>query len=143
MEEKAVEVKGSYSALHIRQFEFMSRLPALIQKAFELGYMVSGGDLWRHPDAPYGSKSSRHKSRLAIDLNLFKDGEYLTSTAAHQELGEWWESLGGIWGGRFNDGNHYEAPWPGPWIPHIDGRPLPPPPQQVDGEEEPPTTKEA
>ena len=22
-------------------------------------------------------------------------------------LGEWWESQGGTWGGRFRDGNHY------------------------------------
>lgn len=22
-------------------------------------------------------------------------------------IGEYWESIGGAWGGRFNDGNHY------------------------------------
>jgi hypothetical protein len=49
--------------------------------------------------------------RLAIDLNLFdSDGTYLTDTEDHRRLGEWWEAQGGIWGGRFNDGNHYE--WP-------------------------------
>jgi len=32
------------------------------------------------------------------------------NTDDHRQLGEWGESQGGIWGGRFNDGNHYE--WP-------------------------------
>jgi hypothetical protein len=42
-----------------------------------------------------------------LDLNLFKDGKYLALTEDHKPLGEWWESQGGAWGGRFNDGNHY------------------------------------
>lgn len=96
--------------LRAKQTEFMRMLPRLIDKAFELGFEVTGGDLYRDSRCPYGSKSSRHKSRLAIDLNLFSDGVYFTRTADHKELGEWWEDQGGIWGGRFNDGNHYE--WP-------------------------------
>ena len=36
-------------------------------------------------------------------------------TEDHEPLGEWWESIGGVWGGRFNDGNHYESPYPGEW----------------------------
>ena len=96
--------------MYKQQVEFMRRVPLLISKAFELGFEVTGGDLYRDPRCNYGSKSSRHRVRLAIDLNLFKNGKYLTETADHKELGEWWESIGGIWGGRFNDGNHYE--WP-------------------------------
>jgi hypothetical protein len=48
--------------------------------------------------------------RLAIDINLFKDGVYLESTEHHRQLGEWWEAQGGTWGGRFKqpDGNHYQ-----------------------------------
>ena len=96
--------------MYKQQVEFMRRVPLLINKAFELGYEVTGGDLYRDPlrCSGYGSKSSRHRVRLAIDLNLFKNGKYLSETADHKELGEWWESIGGIWGGRFNDGNHYE-----------------------------------
>ena len=55
--------------------------------------------------------------KLAIDLDLFKDGEgfemgckvYLTKTEDHRKLGEFWESLHPLcrWGGRFGDGNHY------------------------------------
>ncbi len=92
------------------QKEFASMIPALINKALELGFQVTLGDAYRDPRCPYGSKSSRHRIRLAIDLNLFRDGVYLTETEDHQQLGEWWESVGGIWGGRFQDGNHYE--WP-------------------------------
>ena len=98
--------------------KFFARLvPRLIDKAHELGYQVTFGDLYRDPRSHgavgtrgvYGSAYSCHKSRLAIDLNLFKDGKYLTRTEDHRELGEWWESQNSLccWGGRFNDGNHY------------------------------------
>ncbi|MGO3686517.1 MAG: M15 family metallopeptidase, partial [Proteus vulgaris] len=36
--------------------------------------------------------------------------KYLTATSDYKELGEYWESLGGSWGGRFKtrpDGNHF------------------------------------
>lgn len=96
--------------LRKRQSEFALMASKLIRKAYRMGYEVTLGDAYRDSRCPYGSKSSRHKSRLAIDLNLFLDGVYLTKTDDHKELGIWWESKGGIWGGRFNDGNHYE--WP-------------------------------
>ncbi len=102
--------------LYEAQFAFMQALPKLLDKATKLGYFVSAGDMYRDPRSPYGSKSSKHHVRLAIDLNLFEWREgnekptYLQATEDHQVLGEYWESLGGIWGGRFEDGNHYE--WP-------------------------------
>jgi hypothetical protein len=55
----------------------------------------------------YSSANSLHKDRLAIDLNLFKNQDYLKSTEDYLPLGEYWESIGGAWGGRFNDGNHF------------------------------------
>lgn len=87
----------------------------LILKAQEMGYEVTLGDAYRDPRVfgaigvrqGYGESRSAHKQRLAIDLNLFKDGAYLADTEDHRPLGEWWESQGGAWGGRFNDGNHY------------------------------------
>lgn len=95
-------------SLRRRQTEFARRVPRLIDKAFELGYEVTLGDCYRDSRCPYGSKRSKHRERLAIDLNLFMDGVYLTRTVDHKALGEWWESIGGTWGGRFDDGNHYE-----------------------------------
>jgi hypothetical protein len=79
----------------------------LIQYAYELGYELTFGDCYRDPRCDYGSEVSFHKKRLAIDLNLFKNGRYLTSTKSHEPLGLFWESIGGTWGGRFDDGNHY------------------------------------
>ena len=88
----------------------------LIDQAFAMGYEVTLGDAYRDPRVhgalgekrSYSSSMSLHKQRLAIDLNLFRDGRYLSSTESHRPLGEWWEAQGGSWGGRFNDGNHYE-----------------------------------
>jgi len=100
-----------------KQKLFAKILPALLNKAHELGYEVTLGDAYRDPrihgtvgeKLGYGHRNSCHKVRLAIDLNLFRDGKFLTETADHKILGEWWETLHPLcrWGGRFNDGNHY------------------------------------
>ena len=101
--------------LLMKQQKFATMIPGLIEKALSLGYEVTVGDAYRDPRtfgavgvrAGYGHPRSAHKQRLAIDLNLFKDGRLCSSTEDHKPLGEWWESQGGSWGGRFNDGNHY------------------------------------
>lgn len=90
-----------------KQSEFVRMVAELIGFATEHGYELTFGDAYRDPRCPYGHKKSLHKQRLAIDLNLFRDGKWLTSTEDHRELGEFWESIGGSWGGRFEDGNHY------------------------------------
>jgi len=104
-----------------RQVQFTKMLPQLLSKAFSLGYDVTLGDAYRDPrvfgvvgeSKGYGLPSSGHKSRLAIDLNLFKNGTYLQTTEDHKMLGEFWESIGGSWGGRFNDANHYSLEFNG------------------------------
>lgn len=98
-----------------KQSKFAKMVAQLIMKAYEMGYEVTLGDAYRDPRVHgnvgvkmgYGHSKSCHKIRLAIDLNLFKDGVFLEGSDAHKPLGEWWEKLGGTWGGRFNDGNHY------------------------------------
>ena len=92
-----------------KQRFFAKHAARLILKAYELGYEVSLGHAFRCIDCHIGRKYSLHKQKLAIDLNLFKDGEYLASTEDHRELGEWWEDQHPdfSWGGRFSDGNHY------------------------------------
>jgi hypothetical protein len=91
-------------SLREKQSEFMQALGKLIEFAYAQGYELTGGDL----AAKAGHKDgSFHYKRLAIDLNLFRDGRWLTSTEDHALLGHYWEGLGGTWGGRFNDGNHY------------------------------------
>lgn len=99
------------------QQAFAAAVPRLIQQAILLGFKVTLGDAYRDPrvHGPLGRKigysasNSKHKQRLAIDLNLYRDGQYITSSADHAPLGDFWESIGGIWGG-YHDGNHYE--WP-------------------------------
>ena len=96
-----------------KQRKFSLMVATLIAWAYENGYEITFGDAYRDERVPYGHKSSLHKVRLAIDLNLFKDGEYLVETNDHTPLGEYWESIGGTWGGRFNDGNHYSLTYRG------------------------------
>jgi hypothetical protein len=104
-------------SLRDAQTAFARLIPRLIDKAFELGFEVTLGDAYRDPRVfgpigqkrGYGHSRSAHKQRLAIDLNLFKDGQFLATTEAHTPLGEWWEQQHELarWGGRFDDGNHY------------------------------------
>jgi hypothetical protein len=87
----------------------------LILEMRQREYQVSLGDCYRDPrlhgtfgiKKGYGAAKSFHKKRLAIDINLFKDGKYLDDTESHREFGEFWKSIGGTWGGDFKDGNHY------------------------------------
>lgn len=105
------------------QNEFAALVPRLIDKARELGNEVTFGDAYRDPRVHgaigvklgYGHPKSGHKYRIAIDLNLFRDGKFLDSTEDHRELGEWWEKQHPLarWGGRFNDGNHYSFEYQG------------------------------
>lgn len=110
-----------------RQRAFMHMVPRLIDKAHALGFEISGGDLHRDPQCPYGSVTSKHHSKEAIDLNLFKriNGKmtYLRATEDHKELGKWWKKQGGIWGGDFTnkDGNHYQGSKTGLYTPDDDG----------------------
>ena len=100
-----------------KQRRFMPMVAKLIEFAYSQGYELTIGDGYRDARVHgqlgekkgYGHPRSAHKQRLAIDLNLFKNGVYLTTTEHHRKLGEYWESLGGSWGGRFSepDGNHY------------------------------------
>lgn len=90
-----------------KQEKFSRMLVSLLSYMHSLGYEVRVGHVMRCPDCSVGHAQSTHKLKLAADLNLFRDGEYLTSTEDHKLFGEYWERMGGSWGGRFRDGNHY------------------------------------
>jgi hypothetical protein len=104
-------------SLRKKQSEFARLVGKLILKAYDLGYEVTLGDAYRDPRVhgamgvrkSYSHPKSAHKIRLAIDLNLFKNGEFLETSEDHRPLGEWWEKQHPMarWGGRFDDGNHY------------------------------------
>jgi D-alanyl-D-alanine carboxypeptidase len=105
--------------MSLLQEEFCQATAKLIQKATELGYTVTFGEAWRTPQQAAlnakdgtGITHSLHIERLAIDLNFFKDGQYIQDGSKLTDVGEWWESLGPKyrWGGRFQhlpDGNHF------------------------------------
>lgn len=102
--------------LRQKQSLFASYVARLLLKAEELGYEVTFGETYRSPEEAArlaklgkGIAASLHTQRLAIDLNLFRDGVYLSRSEDYRTLGEWWEMQHSSlrWGGRFNDGNHF------------------------------------
>lgn len=95
------------------QARFTSMLATLIGFAEGLGYEVVLDMAKRCAECPVGHPESLHKLKLAADLNLFKDGKYLRATKDYLPLGEYWEYLGGYWGGRFGDGNHFSIEYRG------------------------------
>jgi len=98
-------------SLREKQSDFVAALGLLIIFAYQRGYEITLGEGFVSPCPTcgwYGHKRNGfHPDKLAQDLNLFKDGHYLTRTEDYKELGEYWESIGGTWGGRFDDGNHF------------------------------------
>lgn len=99
-----------------KQRSFPPLVAQLIEWAYSKGYELTFGECFRSPeqaqwDAQHslGIANSLHTQRLAIDLNLFIDGVYQTATEAYRPMGEFWESLGGAWGGRFSrpDADHF------------------------------------
>lgn len=89
------------------------------------GWELTLGDAYRSPEEAErlavegkGIKDSLHTSRLAIDLNLFVNGEYQVLSSAYLPLGEHWKTLHPLarWGGDFHtrpDGNHFSFTWAG------------------------------
>lgn len=112
-------VKGS--ELMEKQMQFSAMVMLLLQFITMRGWRFTFGDAYRDPRCPYGAKKSLHQSRLAIDINVFRpmgrdvennyrhvnEYEWFTLTGDYTEIGKFWESIGGTWGGRFGDGNHF------------------------------------
>lgn len=92
-----------------KQALFTRSLARLLLHMEALGLEARIKFVKRCDDCPVGHPDSTHKSALAADIDLFKDGEYLTKTADYYDCGLYWESLGSehSWGGHFDDGNHY------------------------------------
>jgi len=83
------------------------------------GYTVTGGELWR-PDemqeiylkeGKSKVQRSKHQDRLAVDLNLFINGEYKIDKEGYKPLADYWESLDENNKAGYNwswDANHFE-----------------------------------
>lgn len=95
-----------------KQRRFLPLVSKLIDFAYAQGYELSAGECYRSPEQAalnaqhgVGIANSLHILRLAIDLQLFKDGQYLTKSEDYRPLGEYWKTLDpeAAWGGDFRD----------------------------------------
>lgn len=104
---------------------FCKLVGQLIIWAYDMGYELTFGEAYRTPEQAAinatrqsGIANSLHIQRLAIDLNLWKDGVYLTDSALYKPLGDYWITLNSLccWGGNFSklkDGNHFSMTFGG------------------------------
>jgi hypothetical protein len=101
------------------QFEFTRNFALLLIYADRMGYQISLGEAWRPPETAQlyasqgrGISNSLHKDRLAVDINLFRDGIYLRDVDAYKPLGDFWKELSPLnaWGGDFKDGQGFPKP---------------------------------
>jgi hypothetical protein len=105
-----------------KQKLFPRLLAKLIEHVYANGYELTLGEVWRsdataalNAKLGKGIKNSLHIRRLAVDINLFKNGVWLKDTKDYKWLGTWWKALGGAafetaWGGDFSklpDGCHF------------------------------------
>ena len=93
-----------------RQQEFAKRVELLLSWTHAHSeWAVTLGEVYRPQVMQYlylwakrsQTLKSKHLERRAIDIHLFIDGVYIKDPRAYRPLGEYWEFLGGRWGGRF------------------------------------------
>jgi hypothetical protein len=101
---------------------FITQIPKIDSGRHQVTYGEAHRPSWvaaHYARQGLGIANSLHVSRLAIDLNLFVDGEYQTTTEAHKPLAELWLEIGPHFGivpaagFFFKDGNHYSCAWEG------------------------------
>lgn len=104
---------------------FTSLLADFLLQLEVLGYKITLGEAWRpdemarlYAQQGKGITNSLHCMRLAIDLNIFKDGKFLQTVEDLTPVGEMWEHMSNddhrcCWGGRFAqpDSDHFSVQW--------------------------------
>lgn len=101
-----------------KQRLFCKLIGQLITWSFDNGYEFTFGEAQRsalqaaaNAQTGAGIARSNHLVRLAVDLNLFVNGEYRSDSEAYRPVGDHWKSLNPLcrWGGDFSrpDGNHF------------------------------------
>jgi hypothetical protein len=110
--------------LREQQSLFVTLIAQFIDWVYEQGYELTFSEAWRSPEEAAaqaakgaGVTNSLHTQRLAIDLNLFKDGVLLTSVSDYEPLGTQWKSMHPLarWGGDFSrpDADHFSLTYGG------------------------------
>lgn len=101
--------------LREKQTRFAAMLGRLLVKTIDLGTSVFILEMYRSIETQrvYVARgvsktlNSKHLEGLAVDLVFLKDlqddGKINYSPEKYRPLGEFWESIGGRWGGRFGD----------------------------------------
>jgi hypothetical protein len=99
-----------------RQEVFAVNVAKLILFINANGYQVTLGETIRsraeaeaYAKKGIGIRDSNHMYRLAIDLNLFKDGKYLTQEKDYKFAGIYWQSLNKHNEWHRSDASHFEA----------------------------------
>lgn len=88
------------------------------------GLQVAADELKRDPRVAVlnaasgaGITNSLHCIGLAIDLQLYKDGVWLSHLEDYRPIGEWWKQQHPLcrWGGDFQkpDSDHFSIEWQG------------------------------
>lgn len=86
---------------------FLTNIVTLMDSVYtKPGYSIN---VDHHVDVSKGSNKdikALREAKLSLNLNLFKDGVYLTETPDYAELGQLWKSLNqsNIWGGDLGFG---------------------------------------
>ena len=83
-----------------KQRIFTFNLHHLIEFVYKAGYQLTLGEAYRTPEQAAlnaktgaGISNSLHTKRLAIDLMLFKDGQWLQNPEDYKQFGTYWKSL--------------------------------------------------
>lgn len=125
----------------LAQQRFSLSLAHLILALADHNYDVTMGECWRSDETAKlyeaegkGISNSLHRIRLAVDLNLFLNGRFLTTKEEYRLAGELWKSMSTVqyphkWGGDFQkeiktekgetkkvpapDANHFSIGWGG------------------------------
>ena len=108
-------------SLVAEQAAFLLDACKLVQKASELGFTVTGGELARTVEqqeiymktGKTKTMASNHLKRCAVDLNFFQNGKLIYDIPTLKPVGDYWESLSpkNSWGGNwasFKDVPHFE-----------------------------------
>jgi hypothetical protein len=109
---------GDLQRLHVQL------IGQLIAYTYEQGYNLTWGEAYRTAeqaqwDVEHGTGilESVHCERLAVDLQLFKEGVYLTDPGDYAFMGYYWKSLHPLckWGGDFAtvDADHFSITYQG------------------------------
>lgn len=110
--------------LREQQSLFVQLVANLINWSYENGYELTFSEAYRSPQEAAinaqtgaGISNSLHTERLAIDLNLFRDGVLLDTVADYEPMGDYWKSLHVLarWGGNFSspDADHFSLTYGG------------------------------